>query len=164
MRSADKFLVGIVAGIGLLVVAAFIVVLTQPEPEYQNSDSPEAIVHNYLLALRQDDFDRAYQYVSHNLIGYPRSVLAFQEDIDDSYRFSGLRQDVTIDVQSSTIRAETASVEVLEGSFTGGDLLSSGSYERRFDMKLRLEDGEWRLVDGERYWSTCWSQRTTYCN
>lgn len=166
MKGADKLLIGIVAGIGLLVVVAFVVVLAQPEPEYQNADSPEAIVHNYLLALRQGDYERAYEYLSPSLKGYPKSAEVFEDDINDSYSFHLDKRDVTIDTQSSTIRSNTATVEVLETSFSGGGLFSSGNYDWRFDMKLRQENGEWKLMDGDSYWTSCWEQAPSddsYC-
>jgi len=166
MKAADKLLIGIVVSIGLLVVVAFVVVLTQPEPEYLNSDLPEAIVHNYLLALRKGEYKRAYEYLSPSLKGYPESVEVFEDDVNDSYSFDFDKHDVTIDTQSSTIRGNSATVEVLETSFTGGGLFSSGNINRRFEMKLRQENGGWKLVDGDRYWDYCWEQARSdafYC-
>lgn len=167
MKGSDRFLIGIIAGIGLLIIVSFVVVLTRPEPEYLNDDSPEAVVHNYLLALRLDDHERAHGYLSPSLKGYPANVEAFAEDVDDSYAFRFVDDnDVTIDTQSADIRGDTATVEVLETSFSDGDLFSSGNYERRFDMKLRQENGQWKLVDGDRYWTSCWEQAPSddsYC-
>jgi hypothetical protein len=166
MKSTDKFLIGITAAIILLIVIAFVVVLSRPEPEYQSADSPEAIVHNYLLALRQGDYERAYGYLSPGLKGYPDDAQAFADDVDDSYSFRLENQDVTIDIQSAAIRGNAATVEVLETSFSSGDLFSSGNYSQRFDMKLRQENGQWMLVDGERYWTSCWEKAPSddsYC-
>lgn len=164
MKGSDKFLIGIVAGILLLIVVSVVVVLSRPKPEYRDDDSPEAVVHNYLLALRQEEYERAYGYLSPGLRGYPRDVEAFTEDVEDSYSFSF--GNTTIDVQSATIRGTSAMVEVLETSFSGGDdLFNSGNYERRFDMKLSQENGEWKLVDGNRYWTSCWEKvsSSSYC-
>jgi hypothetical protein len=166
MKSTDKFLIGIAAAIILLVVVAFLVVLTRPEPEYQSADSPEAIVHNYLLALLQADYERAHGYLSLSLKGYPENAQAFADDVDDSYSLRSDDRDVTIDTQSATIRGNMATVEVLETSFSSGDLFSSGNYSLRFDMKLRQENGEWKLVDGDRYWTSCWEKAPaddSYC-
>jgi hypothetical protein len=166
MKGNDKFLIGIIAAIGLLIVISFVVVLSQPEPEYQNDDTPEAVVHNYLLALRLKDHERAYGYLSPRLKGYPKDAEAFADDVDDSYSFSFVDRDVTIDTQSADIRGNMATVEVLETSFSEGDLFSSGNYERRFDMELRQENGQWKLVDGDRYWTSCWEQapsNDSYC-
>lgn len=166
MKNPDKFLIGIVAGILLLIVVAFVVVLTRPQPEYRNDDSPEAVVHNYLLALRLGDYETARESLSPNLKGYPKNAEAFADDVDENSRLRFDNRDVTLDAQSAVIRGNMATVEVLESSFTGGDLFNSGSYNRRFDMKLRQENGEWKLVHGDNYWTTCWERLpadATYC-
>jgi len=166
MKNPDKFLIGIVAGILLLIVAAFLVVLARPKPEYRNDDSPEAVVHNYLLALRLGDYDRAHECLSTSLKGYPEDAKSFADDVDEHYRLRFDNRDVTLDTQSTTTRGNMATVEVLESSFTGGDLFSNGNYYRRFKMKLRQEGGEWKLVDGDNYWTSCWEQSPTddsYC-
>ena len=41
MKSTDKFLIGIVVAIVLLIIAALAVTLTQPEPTYLAEDTPE---------------------------------------------------------------------------------------------------------------------------
>jgi hypothetical protein len=165
MKGSDKFLIGIVAGILLLIVVSVVVVLSRPEPEYRNDGSPEAVVHNYLLALRQEEYERAYGYLWPNLLGYPRDADAFAEDVEDSYSFSF--GDATLDVQSSAVRGATATVEVLRTSFSGGDdLFNSGNYEYRFDMKLCQHNGEWKLMGGDRYWTSCWEKApgdSSYC-
>ena len=46
MKHADRFLIALVIGIVLIVVAALFVVRRQPEPSYRSDDSPEAAVHN----------------------------------------------------------------------------------------------------------------------
>jgi hypothetical protein len=166
MKSTDKFLIGIATAIILLVVIAFLVVLTRPEPEYQSTDSPEAIVHNYLLALRNGDYERAHGYLSPSLKSYPENAEAFADDVDGSYSHRFEDRDVTLDTQSATIRGNTATVEVLETSFSSSGLFSSGNYTRSFDMKLRQENGEWKLVDGDRYWTSCWEKAPSddsYC-
>jgi hypothetical protein len=86
MKSTDKFLIGIVVGIVLLVVAAFVITLARPEPTYQVEGTPESVAHNYLLALQKEDYQRAYGYLSPTLKGYPvRLSLTYAQ------RLSGLR-------------------------------------------------------------------------
>ena len=54
MKTTDKILIGIVAGIILLIIVALVVTLSRPEPTYQPEDTPEGIAHNYLLALQKE--------------------------------------------------------------------------------------------------------------
>ena len=77
MKDTDRFLLGMVAGILALVVVAFVLVLRQPEPTYRDDDSPAAAVHNYLLATHRKEFERAYEYLSPTVAGYPETEEAF---------------------------------------------------------------------------------------
>ena len=58
MKNTDKFLIGIVVSIILLVVIVFAVVLTRPEPAYQTDDTASGVAHNYLLAIQREEFER----------------------------------------------------------------------------------------------------------
>ena len=73
MKSTDKFLISIVIGIMLLVVVAFGIAFLRPEPTYQSEDTPEGVVHNYLMALQREEYYRAYSHLSPVIPGYPDS-------------------------------------------------------------------------------------------
>ncbi len=70
MKGTDKFLVGIVAGVLFIVIAAVVVVVRRPPPSYKEENTAEGTAHNYLLALQQQDYSRAYTYISFSLQGY----------------------------------------------------------------------------------------------
>ena len=57
MKSTDKVLIAIVAGIILLIIVAFVVALAKPEPTYQAEDTPEGVAYNYLLALQRKNMN-----------------------------------------------------------------------------------------------------------
>ena len=82
MKSTDKLLIGIVVGIFLLVVVAFMITLSRPEASYRAENGPDAIVHNYLLALQKQDHEKAYAYLSPTIEGYPSSTRQFTQDIN----------------------------------------------------------------------------------
>ena len=44
-----------------LAVGVFLV--RQNAQDYVAEDTPEGIVHNYVFAIQQDDFERAYNYL-----------------------------------------------------------------------------------------------------
>jgi hypothetical protein len=77
MKNTDKFLLAIVVGVVLLIVVAFAVVFTRPKPAYQSDDTPAGVVHNYLFALQEGNYERAYSYLSPSLDGYHLSLAAF---------------------------------------------------------------------------------------
>ncbi len=62
----DRFLMTILIGIALLIVIAIIRVLTYSPPEmtYKEENTPEGVVHNYLVAVYRGDYEKAYSYLA----------------------------------------------------------------------------------------------------
>ncbi|MBW2589509.1 MAG: hypothetical protein JRD71_02105, partial [Deltaproteobacteria bacterium] len=62
----DRFLIGILVGIGVLITAALVVFFTRQGDgqTYMQESTPDGVVHNYVLALQQGDFQKAYGYLS----------------------------------------------------------------------------------------------------
>jgi hypothetical protein len=166
MKNTDKFLIGIVAGVVILIGLAFTVALTRPKPTYQADGTPEGAAHNYLLALRQGDYERAYGYLSPDFKHYPPTLNAFISDVqDNSYRFSLNDESVTLEVLSSQVGSDFATVEVRETTFYEGDLFSSGESSSTFRMKLRrAAQGTWLIYDSDSYWAYCWGNTNTYAS
>ncbi len=158
MKSTDKFLIGIVAGIVLLIVVALVVTLTRPEPRYQVEDTPEGVAHNYLLALQKEEYERAYGYLSPTLKGYPASPDKFAEHVQDDSRRFRLDTDTTLSIKSTTVTGSRATVTVCESRFHGGDLFDSSQYTYVFEMELGLEDDGWKIVDSDYYFARCWER------
>lgn len=161
MKKTDKILIGIVAGIFLLVVVAFGVALSKPKPAYQPEGTPNGVAFNYLFALQQKEYERAYGYLSPRLKGYPRNVDVFAEDIrDTSWQFSGVNDSsTTLEVDSVDINGKRADVKIRETHFYEGDLFSSGQYTNTFNMTLRQdENGEWKIAESDGYWLWCWDE------
>ena len=165
MKKTDTLLIGIVAGILLLVLIAFGVALTRPKPTYQTEDTPEGVAFNYLFALQQKDYERAYGYLLPTIKGYPRTVEKFREQIRDySWNFRGLEDtSTTLEIDSVEVNGRQAYVGIRETQFHEGDLFSSSEYSRIFEMTLRPdENGKWKIVDSDSYWVDCWSDSQGY--
>jgi len=61
----DRFLFGILVGIGLLVLISLALFFNREKNRtFLEENSPEAIVLNYVLALENQDFRRAYGYLA----------------------------------------------------------------------------------------------------
>jgi len=158
MKSTDKFLIGIVVGVILLVVVAFVVALAQPKPTYQSEDTPEGVAYNYLFALQQEDYARAYSYLSSALRGYPPSAEKFTKSITDNawtFRRDG---SPTLNVESARVSSNRATISMRERRFGGGGLFSSSEYTSSFEMQLVRESGRWKIESSQRYWLRCWDQ------
>jgi hypothetical protein len=160
MKGTDKFLIGIVTGIVLLVVVVFLVVLLRPEPEYLDEKTPEDVAHNYLLALQKGDYERALGNLSSSVVNVPKDVDEFIEDIDNcSWRFRDLDRDTSLIVVSADIRGERAEVQIKQTVFYSGDMFDSDLYESEFEMTLKQQNDVWKLINGDNYWCYCWNEK-----
>jgi ABC-type amino acid transport substrate-binding protein len=82
----DRFLTGILIGIGVLIVLALaLFFLRREQVDYRAEDAPDGVVHNYILAIERQDYERAYSYLAdrENKPSYSAFRAAFiQKQID----------------------------------------------------------------------------------
>jgi hypothetical protein len=159
VKGTDKFLIGIVAAVVVLVGAVLALALLRPnQPTYQPDDTPEGVAHNYLLALQLDEFERAYEYLLPTLPGYPDSLGAFERDVEDfRWSFDHDRDDVSLAIESVDVSGDKAKILVRRTQFHRGGLFESGQSSYTFEMTLRQQAGVWRVADSDRFWADCWS-------
>lgn len=61
----DKFLIGILIGIGVLIVVALTLFFVRQNPrDYLPEDNPSNVTHNYALAVFNGDYQKAYGYLA----------------------------------------------------------------------------------------------------
>ncbi len=161
MKGSDKFLIAMVGGIVLLVIAALVITLNRPEPTYMPEDTPQGIAHNYLLALEKEEYERAYGYLSPDLENYPSTMNAFTREITDNPWQFRTNTDATLAVGETIIIGDFATATIYENRFRDGDLFDgvfdSGPNSYAFDMDLEMIAGEWKIVDSHYYFASCWN-------
>ncbi len=149
----DRFLIGILIGIGVLVLVAVTLFLTrQDTPEYKSEDTPEGVVHNYALALYQDNHEKAYGYLAdtENKPTYNE----FRENFLNQYADPS---NVGLEIGETEIEGEQAFV-VLHLIYGPSDPFSS-SYRGTETARLERQDGEWKLLQMPyNFWSYNWYQ------
>jgi hypothetical protein len=163
MHGRDRFLIAIVAGIVLVLAASIAVVLVRRQPTYRSGDTPEAAAHNYLLALRREDYARAYGYLSPTLVRYPAGADEFANQVR-IYPWSDVRYLAADDTSSLAVESimsgvSQTTVRVRETSYYEGGLFDPGESSTLFDMTLVREEGGWKITNSERYWNRCWGDR-----
>ena len=161
MKGTDKYLIVLVIGILLVTVVAVVVVAQRPGLErYQPDNTPEGVVFNYLLALQQSDYERAYGYLSPDL---PRGPADVEQMVDDlGWQLNGLQDSQnhpSLSIDTSRAVGDTAVVTVGETHYYRGDLLSSGHTTSTFDAKVRKVEGAWKIVYSQDYWKQDWSSQ-----
>lgn len=161
MKSTDKFLIGIVAGIIILIVVALVVALGKPEDTYHNTNTPESVVHDYLLALQKEDYPKAYGYLSSTIKGYPRTTGKFVADIENSgWNFYSINENTfSIDLEEVKITGNSASVVVHSSQFRGGGIFESGQSYRTFEVKLIMVKNEWKITYSDYGFAYCWANQ-----
>ena len=134
------------AGIALTVLALVIISVTlalvnRHEPALSPEDTPEGTVQRYLIALQEDDANRAYDYLSSDLREYC-DYAHFQDSKDT--RGSGNERIVLID---SEIRDEQAIVRIEVTNTNLSPPFDINEYSYPVQYVLKQEGNVWRFSE-----------------
>lgn len=153
MKSSDKFLVAIAVGAIILILLTLVVVLNRPEVDYQESGAPESIVHNYLLALRKLDYEKAAGYLAECLADRPTDGDEFALQINrERWYFDQLQQDTAFYTQPTIITGEHAVVRVVQRTFYNNGLFDNREYSDELIVTLQRMPSGWKIIHSDRYW------------
>ena len=149
----DKFLTGILIGIGALILLALgLFFLRHDKRDYVAETSPDGVVHNYVLAVLNKDYQKAYGYLA-DLKNKPT-----YEEFRQSF-FNGVVNpgDVGVEVGSVEINGAEAIVS-LSVYYSNSDPFSS-RYASQDRALLVKQNGEWKLNSMQyNFWSYNWYQ------
>lgn len=150
----DHFLTGILIGIGLLIVAALVIFFTRRDTQtYVSEATPDGVVHNYVLAVLNKDYQKAYDYLA---------------DLNDKPTFAEFRQSFAVGkidstgagirIGKSNITGDDATVEV-DMVYSPNDPFSSG-YSNVGSAHLVRQNGAWKISSMPAYnmWDYNWYQ------
>ena len=144
----DRFTLGIIIGVLLLVVGAVITIAFSggrgwQSADYLNEDTPEAVVHDAFLASVRNEPDVAIDH-------YSRDVLKEDDRPPFRERFSYYDHDrparrlriLDVDIDEENDRAY---VRIAIDNFNQGGLFESGAWTYRRTIPLVREDGAWKI-------------------
>ena len=148
----DRFLIGILVGIAVLVIIALAVFFSRRGTQiYISEETPEGVVHNYVLAVLNKDYEKAYSYLA-DLQNKPTY---------DQFREAFLKGAVNpnnsaLDVGKSEINGDTASVEVAM-IYSPSDPFSTGYRDVQRAILVKQSSG-WKLTSMPYYylWDGNW--------
>jgi hypothetical protein len=151
----DKFLTGILIGIGLLIVLALGLFFTRKDGqrEYVADTTPDGVVRNYVLSVLNKDYQKAYGYLA-DLEHKPT-----YEEFRQSF-FNGMVNpgDVGVDVGSVEINKDEAVVN-LSIYYSSSDPFSS-RYSSDDRVLLVKQKGVWKLNSmPSNFWDYGWYQQ-----
>lgn len=146
----DRFLIGILVGIGLLIivaVGAFFV--RQGSYDYVADTTPDNVVHNFLYAIHQEEYERAYGYLA-DREGKP-SLTEFRSQLSQgNTRYSSaVIRIVSYDILENEDGSRESVVELEI------DHISRGPFDTGYnssDVAILVEqDGQWKINEMP-YW------------
>ncbi len=149
----DRFLTVILIVIALLVVASVsMFFLRQDGAGYLPEDTPEGIVHNYILAVQDGDYKRAYAYLADK--EYKPTFDEFEEFyLFDQYGNGG----AGIQIGETIIAMDTARVEVTVMENNSGGIFFDRYYDYVESARLVKQEGKWKLINMPySYWAWEW--------
>jgi len=150
----DRFLLGILIGIGVLILAALIVFFSrQNQQTYSPEDTPNGVLHNYILAVLNGNYQKAYGYLA-DLENKPSY---------DTFRHSFATgsvnpSDTGVTIGKTDVTGEDATVEVNTMN-TQSDPFSS-EYNNTGSAHLVKQNGGWKISYMAAYnlWDYNWYQ------
>jgi hypothetical protein len=152
----DRFLMGILIFIGILVVAALVLFFIRQESQnYGPEDAPDGVVRNYALALQKQDYQRAYGYLA---------------DKDNKPTYDSFqRAFLTNQLNLTSNGLQVGSIQYIKNGeatvnltliFAGGGPFA-GSSSSNDTASLVQQAGAWKLIYMPYpYWSFDWFQPT----
>ncbi|RJP51354.1 MAG: DUF4878 domain-containing protein [Anaerolineaceae bacterium] len=152
----DRFLLGILIGIGALVILALALFFVRKDEVlvYQADNTPEGVVHNYVVAIFQRDYEKAYGYLAEKRD--KPTLEQFREPFLQNY----INPDNTgVDVGEVDLSGDRAYVTVYI-QYGSSDPFSSG-YRNEERAVLVKQNGEWKIEQmPSNFWYWDWYQPT----
>lgn len=148
----DRFLIGILAGIGILVVLSIALFFVRRGTlEYVTEDSPEGVVRNYIVAIKKGDYDRAYAYLA------PATPAI--EKLSFSQTFTNQGSEIAstgVEVGQPTLDGSQAVVQVT--LMRGNGELFGSVYRDQQSAELTQIGGAWKIkAMPYPFWNFSWS-------
>jgi hypothetical protein len=148
----DRFLIAILAGIGVLVVAAFVLFFVrQSQLNYTTDDTPGGVVQNYILALHKGDYQKAYAYLAEGkdkptYDEFRRPFITKMNNISQA----------DIQIGETVLLDQEAVVSLVSSSYYDGPYRSYNTTER---ATLKKENNQWKMTQMvQPYWFYDWYQ------
>ncbi len=149
----DRFLTGILIGIGVLILLALTLFFTRKDTkEYKVGDSPDVAVFNYVLAVTNKDYKTAYTYLA------DKENKPTYEVFRQSFFNGSVNSDnVGVDVGEAQLDGSDAYVD-LTLVYSSSDPFSGGSSSSD-RAQLVKQNGEWKITYMPyNFWAYDWYQ------
>jgi len=154
-QGIDRFLATVLGVIALIVLLAIVLVWRSPagrELEYSPGSSPEDVVHNFIVAVKKGNEERAKSYLSPEVLADIEkreergSVL-----VRTNSRLSSSGMRVVVELEDVEEGLATVNVDITYFASDAPPLglfaiFDDNQYSLASVVRLRQFDGEWKIV------------------
>lgn len=135
----DRFLLGILIGIAVLVLLSLVVFFARPSGlEYGEESTPEGVVRNFIVAIHKEDYEKAYAYLAED--EHKPTFEAFSQPLMLAYIDPASNG---VEVLTSQTSADRATVK-MSIYYNSSDPFSGG-YSNTDQASLLRQDGQWKI-------------------
>ncbi len=149
----DRFLTGILIGIGALILIALALFFTrQDKKEYLTEKSPYAVTYNYVLAVTNKDYNKAYTYLADK-----EHKPTYDQFRQSFFNGNVSPNNVGVNVGTAQVDGNDAYVD-LTLVYSSSDPFSGG-YNNTDRAQLVNQNGDWKLIYMPyNFWAYDWYQ------
>lgn len=152
--TGDRLLLGLLAGIGLVILAALAVAVWRGPRRTATFDpaSPQGVVQSFVQDVREGQMDEAGALLTRRA----RQSDAWQQVLKQDWRGRSSHSARQVDLQSASVTGDRAQVVVVVTHYLSptsepgvfwwlNSGRAPGGYESRITFTLLREDGAWRI-------------------
>ncbi|MDE2841235.1 MAG: hypothetical protein OXM03_11470 [Chloroflexota bacterium] len=151
IKGIDRFLASILAVIFLIVVVAVVLVWRSPiakELEYSADSNPEDVVHNFIVAVKKGNEERAKSYLSPEVLADIEERGSVLVRTNSRISSSGIR---VVELEGVEEGLATVNVDITYFASDAPPLglfaiFGDNQYSLASVVRLRQFDGEWKIV------------------
>ena len=149
MKTSTRWLLGFGVAIGVLVIVAVVLVLTIPAQEVYllPEDTPEGTVQRYFLALQDEDYLKAYDYVS-----FPPNERYPYEEWRGPFISSGEKREFKVIMGKSLVKDNEATVDVVVDVYRPGGPFENPVHTQHITFFLKKEGTSWKITSPWDLW------------
>jgi hypothetical protein len=152
VKSSSRWLLAFGVTIGVLVIAAVVLVLTMPTPETRllPEDTPGGTVQRYFLALQAEDYVTAYSYLSPP--SPPLTEIYSYEQWRSPSISSEEKPEWKVTLGKSAVKDSEATVDVTVDTFRPGGPFQNPVRTQHVTFFLEKEGTSWKITSPWYVW------------
>ena len=145
MKSSNRFLLGFGIVITILVIITVTLVMTnQSIAPLLSEDTPEGTVQRFLLAVQEQDYQKAYTYLHIEENGKKLTYDEWVQSVTPGFQTFSTSWKATLG--ETIVSGDTATVEVLIDIFQPGGPFENPMRTQVESFQLRKIDDSWSII------------------